>query len=689
MPGGRDLRPLFAPRSVAVVGASADAAKWGGDLARRLHASAGGRRLYFVNRRGGALYGRPVAPSLSDLPETPDLVFLAVPATACEEVVDEGLRLGVPAFVGIFAGLGETGAEGRRRERSLAQRVRAAGSVLLGPNCMGLADAASGLQGVPYLDVPFGDIGFLSQSGAMGEEMAMRARAHGCGFSRYVTLGNQADLGLSDLLATFVDHEPTKVVALYAEGLGDGRRLAAVAARVAASGRPVVLLCPGRSPAGARAALSHTGSLTAGSEVVDAVCRAGGVIRVDTPQELFEAALALRSQPPAAGRRVAVVSDGGGPGGIAADLLAGAGLDVPRFSPGLVARVRAALPLSAGENPLDFALSTIDPGAFGAVLPVLAGCGEVDAVFCVGQLGYWSARFPEFAANVAAEVAGAEAMAAAAGRAGMPLVVSTVYPESAPARRLRELGVPVYRELASGVAALGALVAAAAPPAGVPALPAPAALPSGTWDYWRARAALAAAGVPFPPARLVTDAAAAVAAARDLGWPVVLKVPTVLHKSEAGAVVTGLRSPAAVRAAAQRLLAAHPGSGLVVEAEAPRGDGVEVLVGCRHDPQAGPLVVVGLGGVQAEALRDTAVALAPVDGDEAVRLLAGLRGAALFGPFRGRGALDLEAAGRVVAAVSGFAAAHEGLGAVEVNPLLLLPQGALALDARVVPAAGE
>jgi succinyl-CoA synthetase beta subunit len=222
----------------------------------------------------------------------------------------------------------------------------------------------------------------------------------------------------------------------------------------------------------------------------------------------------------------------------------------------------------------------------------------------------------------------------------------------------------------------------------VPALPPPAPLPPGRWDYWRAREALAAAGVPFPPASLVADAEEAVVAARELGFPVVLKAPGVLHKTEAGAVVTGLRSPAAVRRQAVALLATHPGAGLVVEAQAPVADGVELLVGCRRDPQAGPVVVVGLGGVLAEALRDTAVALAPVDEAQARDLLTGLRGAALLGPFRGRPALDVAAAAKVVAALSRFAAGHDGLEAVEVNPLLVLPDGALALDARLVPAAG-
>jgi acetate---CoA ligase (ADP-forming) len=273
----RDLRPLYDPRSVAVVGASADSSKWGGDIALRLSRAGAGRNLYFVNRRGGELYGRPVYPSLGELPEAPELVVVATPAAAFDALLDEALGLGSRAFIGIFAGLGETGADGRRRQRDAVRRLREAGAVLLGPNCMGLADTAAGFQGVAYLDIPGGDVGLVSQSGAMGEEFVARALQWGCGFSRYVTLGNQADLTAAEVLAGFAEHVPTRVVALYVEDFVDGRELGRAAAAVIASGRPVVLLSPGRSEAGARAARSHTGALASSSAAVDAVCRASGM----------------------------------------------------------------------------------------------------------------------------------------------------------------------------------------------------------------------------------------------------------------------------------------------------------------------------------------------------------------------------------------------------------------------------
>ncbi len=681
----RDLRPLFDPRSVAVVGASADTSKWGGDVAARLAGHETVRPVYFVNRRGGTMHGRVAYPSLSDLPETPELVILAMPAVAFETILDEALALGSKAFIAIFAGLGETGSRGAARERRAAARLREAGAVMIGPNCMGLADHSTGFEAVAYLDIPRGAIGFISQSGAMGEEVVARARAWGCGFSRYVTLGNQADVGIAEVLEGFVEHGATRVVALYAEGLGDGRATAAAAARVVAAGRPVVLLAPGRSAAGARAARSHTGSLASATAVLDAACRAAGVLRVDSPRELFETTAALLGAPRPRGRRVAVITEGGGHGGIAADALEAAGLRVPPFGDALMARLADALPESAGSNPLDFALGTTDPDAYARALPIVIGADAVDAVFAVGQLGYWAARFPEFGELVAAEVEGSDAMAACVRSVGKPLVVSTVYPDAAPAARLRAAGVPVYREIASAVEALASLVCVAeAKPSGVPRLPPPAAALAGAPDYWQAREILAAAGLTVVEGRRVTGAEGALAAARELGYPVALKALGHLHKSDAGAVALGLRDAAALLAALADFEARLAPPACVVEKMAALDEGLELIVGCRRDPLFGPVALVGSGGVYAEVLRDTRAALAPLGYGEARALLAELRAAPLLSGARGRSALDSGAAATAAAAVSRFAAAHPEVEEVEVNPLLVLPSGALALDARIV-----
>ena len=686
--GARDLRALFDPRSVAVVGASADASKWGGDMAARLLRGARGRRVYLVNRRGGEVLGQTAYPSLRDLPEVPELVVIATPASAFEALVDEALALGVKAFIGLFAGLGESGPDGRRRERTVVARLRAHGAVLLGPNCMGLTDHGAGFQAVVYLDVPPGDIALISQSGAMGEEMVARALQWGCGFSRYATLGNQADINAVDVLESLAGHAATAVVALYLEEIGDGRRLAAAAASVAAGGAPVVLLAPGRSAAGARAALSHTGSLAPDAAVVDAVCRAGGIVRAETPRELFELAVALRGRSRLRGRRVAVVSDGGGPGGVAADVLAAAGLEVPELGRELAARLCDGLPGSAGTNPVDLALGTIDPDGFSRAVPLLLGDDGVDAVLVAGQLGYWSERFAEFADLGRREVDGAVRMAAAAAASGTPLVAATVYPQAAPAVELRRRGVPVYREIASAVAALRAMCDLAAGASGAPPLPAPEAPLAAAPDYWAAREALAGAGVTFVEARRVRRAADAADAAIELGFPVAVKALGLLHKSDAGGVALALGDAAGVLAAATEMERRLRPPGFVVERMAPVGAGFELIVGARQAPGTGPVALVGAGGLYAEVVRDTQIALAPLDEPAAAALLGALRVAPLLAGARGAAPLDLAAAAAAAAAVSRFAAAHPEVLEVEVNPLLVLPEGAVALDARIVTAEG-
>ena len=685
--GRRDLSPLFAPRSVAVVGASSDRSKWGGDLAARLLRAPAGRRVSLVNRKGGEIQGQPAHASLHEIGAPVDLVFLAVPAAGFDEAVDDALAVGAKALVVVTAGLGELGAEGRARQQAAVARVRAAGALLVGPNCPGVADTTTGLNAVALLDIPAGPIAFISQSGGVGDEIVTRAKDFGQGFTRFVTLGNQADVGIADVLWSLVDHAETRLVAVYAEDLRDGRRLAAGAAACVAAGKPVLLLAPGRSEASSRAARSHTGSLTTDASVVDAVCLAVGAERVETPDELVETAVALLSGRRPRGRAVAITSDGGGHSAIAADVVASAGLSVPRFSEDLRARLADLLPVNAAlDNPVDFAIASVDPSAHTRVGRVLVESGEVDALLVAGELGYWGARFPELTGEVEQEAEAARGLAALAHEQDFPVVVSTVNKDQSPAvALLLASGVPVYREILSAARALAHLShVEAARPVGLPELPRPSGEHLEEDDYWSARRALAAAGVPFVPAHLVHDTDEALAAARELGYPVALKAVSRLHKSDSGGVVLDVRDEPLLRAACDDMLARLAPSAMTVERMAPLADGVEVIVGCRQDPRFGPVVLVGLGGIYTEVLKDTVVALAPVEKDEAERLLVGLRGAALLCGARGRPRLDVGAAARVAAALSRFAAAHPEVAEVEVNPLLVTPTAAVALDARIV-----
>jgi acyl-CoA synthetase (NDP forming) len=672
----RDLTPLFEPETLAIVGVSADPAKWGYWFARDAAAGAHRRRVFLVGRNGGELHGMPVHRSLAELPEPPQLVILSVPADGLEQAVDDSLAAGARALVAIAAGFAELGEDGATRERALVGRVRAAGAVLVGPNCLGLVDGAAELQ-LASTPLPAGPVGFVSQSGNVLLETGLLLQDVDLGFSRAVSIGNQADVGATEFVAALAEHEGTRVIGVYCEDFRDGRAFVE-AARTA--GKPVVLLTVGRTDAGRRAARSHTGALTSGRDAVEAACRAGGVHLVDTPRALVDAAQALLSPHRSRGGRVAVVGDGGGYGAIASDLLGSRGIELQMLAEPTQAALRDLLPPTAStSNPVDLAgAGEQDVFSFPRSTRALLEADDVDAVLFTAYFGGYSNLADELGEP---EMAAADQLAEAASECGKPLVVHTMYASSAPAQSLRAAGVPVYRVIESAVEAIATLVAdAASVPPPLPSLP-DAAPPLSDASYPAARAALAEVGIPFTAARSVSGRDEALAAASEIGYPVVLKVLGLLHKSDAGGVVLGLREERELAAALDDLTAPD---GLSVETAEDVGAGFELLVGARRDPRFGPLVVVGAGGIHAETLRDLVVALAPVDEATAEGLLNSLASAPLLKGARGRPALDLAAAARAVAALSRFAAAHAELAEVEINPLLVRREGAVGLDARIV-----
>jgi acyl-CoA synthetase (NDP forming) len=693
----RDLRALFEPESVAVVGASDDPEKWGNWLARGALRGASRRAVHLVNRRGGEVLGRPAHPSLASLAEPPELAVLAVPPAAVEAAVDDAIGAGCRAIVVITAGE-EDGDAGGPRDAALAQRVREAGVILLGPNCLGVFDAAAELELVSN-DLPRGSIGLISQSGNLALEIGLLAEAAGLGFSRFVSVGNQADLEAGELIGELAAHAGTKLIAIYVEDFRDGRAFARAAEGAARAGKPIVLLAVERTEATARAVRSHTGALASDSAAIDAACRAAGMERVRSPQELVDLAQGLLRAGVPRGRRVAVLADGGGHGGVAAALASEAGLSVPALSDGLRRELRAGLPATAAvANPIDLAGGgEADINSFERTARAVLGSAEVDAVLMTGYFGGYS----DYAETLGrGEAAVAEALAHAAVATGRPLLVQTMHPETAAATALGNRGVPVYRTIERAVGVLARLAGAAErEPRGVPALPEPAEplaaagkaapgaasspAPSGG-AYSQARALLAGGGVPFVPAREASTPDDAAAAAAEIGYPVALKALGLLHKSDAGGVVTGLADEPALRTAFADVRDRLDPPAFSVERMAPVGDGVELLVGARWEARFGPVALVGLGGVFTEVLGDVAVALAPVDEASARELLLSLRAAPLLQGARGRRAVDLGAAASAVAALSRVAAAHPEIAEIEVNPLLALPDGALGLDARVV-----
>ena len=673
----RPIHVLFDPASVAVVGASEDTRKWGNWLAQGALRGESHRPAFLVNHRAGeTVLGRRAYRSLDELPEAPDLVVIAVPAAAVDSIVTSALAAGARAIVIISAGPGEGDA-------ALAERVRAAGAVLLGPNCLGVLDAGRRLELVPN-PLPAGAIGLISQSGNLALELGLLAAPEGLGFSRFASLGNQADLDATDLVTEFAAHDATELIAVYVEDFRDGRAFARAAAAAVRAGKPVVALAIDRAGAGARAVQSHTGALASDAAAIDAAFAAAGVQRVRTPRELVDAAQALLRGPAARGRRVAVLGDGGGHGSIAAAVAAQAGLEVPELSEAVAEPLRAALPAAAGvSNPIDLAGGAEqDVHAFDRIALQLLSCGEVDGLFITGYFGGYAEYSPETAAE---ELRTAELIGGAARRTGRPIVTHTMYPRGAAAQALRRAGVPVYESVEQAAAALALLAARGAwRPGVIPELPAPAP-PSEGDGYLTARALLAGAGIRFVAHHEVTGAEEAVAAALQIGYPVVLKaIGVATHKSDAGGVVLNIASEAALRAAYARVQAALEPERCTIERMAPLSDGIELLVGARWDPRFGPVALAGSGGVYAEILRDTAVRLAPVTDTEAEAMLRSLRVAPLLTGARGRPPLDIAAAARALSALSAVAAAHPELSELEVNPLLVTRTEAIALDARFI-----
>ena len=679
----RDLRPLFDPQSVAVVGASNDPRKWGHWIALRALRGEGRRTVELVNRGGGEVLERAARRSLWELPEPAELVVVAVPETVLEETVADALATGARAIVAITAGT-----TGDGRDAALAARVREAGAVLLGPNCLGVFDSDSQLELVSN-DLPPGTIGLISQSGNLALEIGLLAARADLGFSRFVSLGNQADLEAAELIDALAEHQATQAIALYVEDFRDGRAFARAAARANACGKPVVLLTVDRHAATERAVRSHTGALASDGAAIDAACRAAGIERVRTPGELVDAVQALIRIARPGGRRVAALADGGGHGGIAASLASGAGLELPELSAATVASLQAGLPDTAAcSNPVDLAGGgEQDIGAYARAAGVLLDSGEVDAVLLTGYFGGYDEYSGAFGDS---ELEVAQAIAQAAHDAQRPLVCQTMYADRSAAAVLRRSGVAVYGTIEQATAALARVVARAgggyaAIGEPVPELP-PATDPVADHGYGGVRRLLSDGGVPFAAQETVSTLAHAREAAAAIGYPVVLKALGLLHKSDAGGVVLGLADEPQLARAFIDLSDRLAPDAFSVEAMAPLADGVELLIGARWDPRFGPIALAGLGGVHAEVLRDTAVALAPLTPGAAIELLRSLRGWPLLAGARGRPALDVHAAAEALAALSAVAAEHPELAELEVNPLLVVRGGALALDARAVAA---
>ena len=680
------LAGFFSPASVAVIGASPRRGSIGGELFRNIIAGDFAGAAYPVNPGATPVSGVRGYSSIADVPAPVDLAVFALPAERVLEAAEAALSAGVRALCVISAGFAETGAAGAERQDRLLALVRSHGGRLIGPNCLGIAASGPRLNATfgPSF-IPAGNIGFSSQSGALGLAFLQEAAARGLGLSAFVSIGNKADVSSNDLLEYFEDDPATELVLVYLESFGNPRRFGRLARRVARS-KPILAMKSGRSRAGIRAAGSHTAALAGSEEAVDALFDQAGVIRADTLGQLLDVASLLATQPLPAGRSVAVVTNAGGLGILCADACEAAGLELPALSDDTREALAALLPAEAGlGNPVDL-LGSATASVYEAALPPVLSDPNVDAVIVL--------FVPPVVAG-AAEVAGAIRRAVdAVDHLGKPVLAVVMSAAGVPAA-LREGERPIagfsYPE--SAAAALGRAAARAEwlrRPAGtVPGLAdvevarareiVVAALERAD-DVWLAppevRSLLEAYGLPLVEERYVVSEDEGLAAAGELGFPLVAKTTAPgVHKTERGGVALDLRDERELSEALARV-------GLPGLIQPMVRGGAELLAGVVQDPVFGPLVAFGPGGVLAEIIGDALVRIAPLTDTDAEDLVLGGKAGRLVRGFRAQPS-DASALLDLVHRLSRLAEELPEVAELDLNPVIGLPEGCVVVDARV------
>jgi acetyl coenzyme A synthetase (ADP forming)-like protein len=679
------LRPFFAPKSVTVIGASRRRGSIGGELFRNVLAGDFAGAAYPVNRDGDPVGGVRGYKAIGEVPELVDLAVICVPGARVIDAAREALAEGVRAICVISSGFAEVGAEGRERQEQLLELVRAHGGRLVGPNCLGIAVPPLGLNATfgPRA-LPPGPIAFSSQSGALGLALLEKAAERRLGFSAFVSIGNKADVSSNDLLEWWEDDEASELVLLYLESFGNPQKFGRLARRLARR-KPILALKAGATGAGARAASSHTAALASSDTAVDALFHQTGVIRAATLEELVDAAALLSSQPLPRGRRVGVLTNAGGLGILCADACEAAGLELPELGEETKAALSDAVPADASlANPVDL-LGSATADTYERALPPLLADKRFDALIVL-FVPPVVAGADEVAATIRDTVARLRpdkpvlAVVISADGTPPPLreagaaVASFPYPESAAhALGLAATRAEWLRRPAGSVPAVDGVDAAAARRT----VEAVLASSDEAWlEPGQVRALLDAYGVPLVPERVASDTEEAVAAARELGLPAVVKTAAAgAHKTETGGVALDLRDEAQVRAAVERI-----GPPVIVQPYV-RG-GVELLAGVVQDPVFGPLVAFGPGGVLAELIGDAAFRLAPLTDVDAQELVREGKAGRLVAGFRGAPAADEAALVDLLHRLSRLADDLPELAELDLNPVVALPTGCVAVDAR-------
>lgn len=689
------LDAILRPRSVAVIGASRKRGTIAAEVFHNLVASGFSGAVYPVNPHASVIQSVRAYPTIDAIPDSVDMAVIVLPSAAVLDAVEACGKKGVKGLVVITAGFAETGAPGALVQRQIEGRVRHYGMRMVGPNCLGVvnADPEVGLNATfaPAFP-PHGNIAFSSQSGALGFAILDHARELGVGISNFVSVGNKADVSGNDLLAYWEHDAATQVILLYLEDLGDPRVFMDVARRVSRV-KPIAVVKSGRTEAGARAASSHTGSLAGMDVAVDALLGQAGVIRTDTIDELFDVATLLANQPVPRGRRAAILTNAGGPGIMASDACESRGLQVAALSPETEERLRALLPPEASvKNPVDM-IASASAESYERALELLLADPKVDCVLVLFVTPLFTGAI-EVSSAVLRAAANAKKTIATCfmGKHGVPEAVASMRAGHLPSYAFPEAAAVAMARAAHYGSWL-------AQPEG--ALPALADIDRArvervfaeiTTSRWlrpgEVREVLAAYGIPTPRQGFAASAAEAASVAREVGFPVAIKLAsdTILHKSDVGGVVLGLANEDAVAAAFTSIetkLGERRGEMRGVLVQQMVQGGVETFVGATRDPQFGHLLGFGIGGVNVELWKDVVFRVAPLRDTEARQMIDQIRARALLEGFRGGPVVDKSAIAGVILRVSQLVQDYPDILEVDVNPLSASASGVVALDGRI------
>ncbi len=690
------LKPFFRPKGVVVVGASTKASKLGYGVARNLVNSGFDGEINFVSQKAGNLFGRPIYTNLEEVPDPVDLAVLIVPAPGVCNALENCKKRGIHAAIVVSSGFRETGQEGAKLEIELMRIAENANIRILGPNCIGLLDTHFPLD-TTFLPPPMpfaGDVAFISQSGAICAAIIDWSRGQGFGFSRLISLGNQVDVNETDMMSAVVEDEYTRVLTLYIESVRDGRRFVEEALRISKQ-KPIIALKVGRFTSGQKAASSHTGALAGQDIAYQAAFKKTGIFRASTSEEMFDWASALACCPLPVGRRIAVLTNAGGPGVIAADALESYGLLLADLQPGTTSQLNALLPDAAGlNNPVDM-LASASPQVYAKCLTSLLDDPGVDGVLVI---------LPPPPMHTAEDVA--DELIPIIHDSTKPVVIALMGEHliKEASVHFRSARVAEYRFPERAASALSVLVRRADylnridfdmkrfPDLDV--LQGRELLknvPSDSWlDQDTTGLLMKIYGIPVPEVKLATNANQAGMFAEKLGLPVVLKIasPDIQHKSDAGGILLNVKTFEEVEIGFNLMIesvkSSAPGARLTgIHIQQMVKDGQDVIVGCIRDAQFGPLLMFGSGGIEVEGLKDVEFCLTPLMDNEADLFInATWAGRKLHG-YRNIPQGDVSAVIEILQRLSFLVNDIPEISEIEINPLRVFKFGAIALDVRV------